>query len=661
MKIRFSILLLLVSFRLFAEGEVNIDSLINLTSTVKNDSILVDLYNDIGAATYRVNPKLSEQYWAKGLALSEKKYESSKSAYFYKEIAKSCNGLGIVNRRQGNMSEALSFYQKSLDVSIILKDSLPISTCYFNIGVIYRDLKDYDKALSYLNKSLDIRKYAGDTVSIAGSYNGIGILFRRQKKYEEAIKYYNKSLEFSAIANDNVNVAQSYNNLAVVMAMQKKYEESLSFFYESYQIDLALNNQAGIAKYYSNIAQVYRRMGDDKQAIYYGEKSRLLFIEMGNKMDLYNIIGVLSKLYKKQGNYKKALEYYKIHIVYRDSIYNERTTKEITQKEMQYEFDKKLLSDSLMRVETEKIKELKHNQEIKEQQTYMYGAGFIILLVVIFSVIIFKRLKESNQQKALIEKQKLIVEEKNTEITDSITYAKRIQAAILPSLKEIKASIPDFFVYYQPKDIVAGDFYWFTKINNQVLIAAADCTGHGVPGAMVSVVCNNALNRAVNDYSLADPTLILDKTAQLVTEAFAKTDEDVKDGMDISLCAIDFDTNSLSFSGAMNSLIYIRNNELVEIKGDKQPIGLHSHKRPFTKHQLTLQKGDMLYLSTDGFPDQFGGEKGKKFMQKRFKELLLKISTHHIEKQKQVLQKEFISWKGDLEQLDDICVIGIEI
>lgn len=212
-----------------------------------------------------------------------------------------------------------------------------------------------------------------------------------------------------------------------------------------------------------------------------------------------------------------------------------------------------------------------------------------------------------------------------TEVLDSINYAKRIQTAILPPKRLIKENLPSSFIYYQPKDIVAGDFYWLEETENGVLFAAADCTGHGVPRAMVSVVCNNSLNRSVREYKLTNPALILDKTRELVIQEFEKSEEEVKDGMDIALCKLD--GNKLVYAGANNPLWIIRNNSnsIEEIKADKQPIGKYHAQESFTSHEITLEKGDTLYLFSDGFVDQFGGERGKKLKSKLFKELLLSV------------------------------------
>ena len=270
-----------------------------------------------------------------------------------------------------------------------------------------------------------------------------------------------------------------------------------------------------------------------------------------------------------------------------------------------------------------------------------------------------ERTSELRDEKKAVELQKEIVEEKNTEILDSITYAKRIQSAILPPAKLVKEYLADSFILYKPKDIVAGDFYWMEQKEGKTLFAAADCTGHGVPGALVSVICNNGLNRSVREYGLIKPGEILDKTREIVIGEFEKSDEEVRDGMDIALCSID--GNKVEYAGANNPLWLIRNGELIELKGDKQPIGKYDAVTPFTTYELELEKEDTIYIFSDGYSDQFGGEKGKKLKSSNFKKLLISIQNKSMEEQKNFLDNSFESWRGDLEQLDDVCVIGVRI
>lgn len=273
-----------------------------------------------------------------------------------------------------------------------------------------------------------------------------------------------------------------------------------------------------------------------------------------------------------------------------------------------------------------------------------------------------------------IREQKAEIEEAHREITDSIAYAKRIQGAILPPLKLVKEYLAKSFVLYKPKDVVAGDFYWMQPEGDTTYFAAADCTGHGVPGAMVSVVCNNALNRSVKEFGLKKPGEILDKTRELVITEFEKSEEDVKDGMDIALVSLSFDKDGgrktedgtgaiLQYAGAHNPLWIIRKGatEIEEIKANKQPIGKFDEPKPYTNHEIDLKEGDTLYVFSDGYVDQFGGEKGKKFKSLNFKRLLLSIQDQDMESQRSTIDEAFENWKGELEQIDDVCVIGVRL
>lgn len=269
---------------------------------------------------------------------------------------------------------------------------------------------------------------------------------------------------------------------------------------------------------------------------------------------------------------------------------------------------------------------------------------------------VIERTQEINRQKEL-------VEDKNKEILDSINYAKRLQHAILPPMDKFKKNLKNSFVLFKPKDIVSGDFYWMHKKDEDILLAAVDCTGHGVPGALVSVVGANSLERCVREFNLKKPATILDKLRELVMETFETTGEEVKDGMDMSLVSIDTKERKVQYAGANNSLWLVRKGggEVEEIKADKQPIGNYEYAKPFTNHTVQLEKGDCLYLFSDGYADQFGGPSGKKFKYKTMKELLVNIHHMDMEEQHKILDEKFESWRGDLDQIDDVCVIGVKL
>ncbi len=274
----------------------------------------------------------------------------------------------------------------------------------------------------------------------------------------------------------------------------------------------------------------------------------------------------------------------------------------------------------------------------------------------LYSNAVWRDVSELKETQRALEESKLIIEQKNESILASINYAKRIQKAILPPAKMVNAYMKNSFILYKPKDVVAGDFYWMEKIEDTLLFAAADCTGHGVPGAMVSVVCNNALNRAVREFRLLNPGYILDKAREIVLQEFERSEDEVKDGMDIALCSIQ--DSFLSYSGAHNPLWLIRNGELRELEADRQPIGNFIKPTPFKTHQLELKKKDVIYIFSDGYVDQFGGPDGKKFKKKQLKKLLTSIHSKPMEEQKELLEARFEEWRGELSQIDDVCVIG---
>ncbi|MCT4580187.1 MAG: SpoIIE family protein phosphatase [Flavobacteriales bacterium] len=273
---------------------------------------------------------------------------------------------------------------------------------------------------------------------------------------------------------------------------------------------------------------------------------------------------------------------------------------------------------------------------------------------------ILKERQEVINKNKRIERQVGIIEDAHKEITDSINYSKRIQNAILPSQKKRISLLPNSFILYKPKDIVAGDFYWVEEKGNQTYFAVGDCTGHGVPGAMMSVICTNALNRALNEYNTLSPDKVLNKTRSLVIESLETNLNNVKDGMDIALCSIEGQT--LNYAGANIKLYIIRNNEILEFKPDKQPIGQYiKAATPFNNHLITLEKEDCIYLVTDGYVDQFGGEKLKKFKTPQLKKTLLEACKLPINQQKDFLNQTFENWKGGLEQIDDVCIMGVRI
>ncbi|MBD3637919.1 MAG: SpoIIE family protein phosphatase [Crocinitomicaceae bacterium] len=347
--------------------------------------------------------------------------------------------------------------------------------------------------------------------------------------------------------------------------------------------------------------------------------------------------------------------------------------KEIKAEELRLIQQDKAIMDQIMGIISQMEKEhsanlekqLELSKEESEVTKYLVaGFSLLVIIMLIFAAYtLYKYVKRNNAYKKALKQAKNETEQRNREVMDSIQYAQRIQSAILPDMKKVTDCLPESFILYKPKDIVAGDFYWMVELpdKNKTLFAVADCTGHGVPGAMVSVVCSNALNRSVREFGLYEPARILEKTRDLVIETLDEGGLNVNDGMDIALCAIDHSNGKLQYAGANNSLYILKKEKMMEVKPDKQPVGKHIWSKPFTNHELEFEKGDQIYLFTDGLPDQFGGPKGKKFKYEPFKELLIQSSVNSTEVQKQQINSAFENWRGSFEQIDDVCVVGVRL
>jgi serine phosphatase RsbU (regulator of sigma subunit) len=626
---------------------------------------------------------------------------------------------GLLFKFEGNFPKALEHYYRSLKIARKIDDQYTQAYCYNNIGRVYVDLDEKNLALKYYRLSLELKLKLNDQSGIAESYNNIGVIYGQKGMTQEAIKYYKKGLDIHEKSGYKVGEAYICNNLGNIY-QKSDSKLALSYFLRCLDIRKELGDKKGISQVYLSFGAYYVGKGDLNKGLEYYKEGLNISKELGYPYLIEKHALELSKIYNTKKQFQQSLEMYKLHVTMRDSINNESTQRAAVQQQAKYEYEKQKALD-----DAQYEKQIAIEQEAKEKQTILtYAAGGGLGLVGIFLIFVFNRLQVTRKQKNIIEAQKLEVEkqkevvdiahheleEKNKEITDSIQYAKRIQSAILPPIKQVKKYLQDSFILYKPKDIVAGDFYWMESVSFRhsglnlespknksvatqneiagqasnadiILFAAADCTGHGVPGAMVSVVCNNGLNRSVREFGLTDPGEILNKAREIVVQEFEKSEEEVRDGMDIALCSLRFNVQDsklyeseirnlrpetvalLQYAGANNPLWIIRKgaNEIEETKANKQPIGQFENLEPYTTHSIELQKGDSIYIFSDGYADQFGGEKGKKLKSVNFKKLLLSIQKEDMQTQKQLIDVAFENWKGEQEQVDDVCIIGVKI
>ena len=606
--------------------------------------------------------------WVRGeLNLALKKYELSLQLRTLlkldKDIAQSLNNMSGIYYEQGNFDMAIDCLNKSLKIYNNTKYERGIASTTSNIGLLYQEQGEFEKSLPYLIEARKILEQINDKKGIAITNENIGLVYLNTGKFDEAQESFKLSLALEQEMGNKDGIANSLFNLGNASIAKKNYDNALSYFNQSIAIAEEIDDKMMQSMILVTIGKLYLTQEEHNKALQPYSAALKLAEEIGAVEEIKNAALGLYDVNLALGDCFGALKMKDLAILMTDSIKSEKNQNELLKQEYRYEYEKQKAID-----EVEYEKQLSIQKEAKaKQETISYAIGLGLILVALFLLFIFNRLQVTKKQKNVIEEQKHTLEsthheleEKNREILDSINYAKRIQSAILPPNKLVKEYLQDSFIIYKPKDIVAGDFYWLDNKNGKILFAAADCTGHGVPGAMVSVVCNNGLNRSVREHGLTEPGEILTKTREIIIEEFEKSEEEVKDGMDIALCSLE--GNTLKYAGANNPLWIIRKNakEVEEIKANKQPIGKYVDAIPFTTHTIELQKGDSFYIFSDGFVDQFGGEKGKKFKASNFKELLLNIQHETIEKQKELIIKTFEEWKGNLEQLDDVCIIGVK-
>lgn len=660
---RLLIVIVVVLFTSFTSKGINLDSLIYVSE--KGDSI-----------THRLdaNVALTRHYFFKDNDSCEyhciKLIELSKKAGEHHFEGIGYHFIGLIHYYSDNMPKSLNYFYRALDQYMLANDSGNVTMIYSTIGNVYEKLDDSEKALNSYNKAKEWID-TSDQKALSYLYHNIGITYKKIKDYNKAIEYYNTSLALKEITGDSAGMAVTYNNFGVLYEEQGNLEKATYYYELAIDIKRRDTDLHSLASSLPNLGKVYIKTNRVTEGIRLCEEAYAIYESFDFERRDLDACECLYRGYDKLGNIPLAYKYYQEYISAKDSLFSYEKTKELVMQESQYEYDKIKYTDSLENLKKDEIAKAqlaKNQAELNSQRRAKYILFGGIAAVALIAFVLYSKVKTSKRQNKTIEKQKEMVEKtlhelelKNREIVDSITYAKRIQSAILPKDEHFFNAVKNAFILYLPKDIVAGDFYWLEEKDGKVLIAAADCTGHGVPGAMVSVFCSNGLNRSVREYGITDPGKILDKTREIVIQEFDKSSENVKDGMDIALISIQ--GKRLSYAGANNPLWIIRKNTLIieETKANKQPIGKFSNPEPYTTNVFECQEGDTVYIFTDGFQDQFGGEDGKKFKAKKLKELLISIQDKNMNQQKEIIQEAFNSWKKGYEQLDDVCLIGVRL
>ncbi len=663
-----------------------------------NDTILIKPLINISLAYYYSTEYDSVLTY---LDKAEKKckknnYEEAENIILY--LAQITNIRGIIEYRFANYEKAIEYYLESEKLYTSINDSSGLAKIYNNIAVMYRKIEDFYNAKDYYLKSIKLHKKRNDSTNLGISYNNVAILYSKDRldKPDSLLFYTNKSMDINKKINNLRILSINYHTLANHYIRAKQYDRAIKYGKKSIKIKKTTQNTSGLAYSYNLLADIYLK----KDNIILAEKYIDSSYNISKKIDDNDILKENYKVFYQidsiRGNYKSAFFNLYKYSQLKDTLYREKVSKKINKLEKKYLREKKNKEIKLRDLELAKNKE-----KIKKQQVTIFAfiAGFIIILVSVFLIYLQnkkiknanKKLKEKNieinQQKEEIisqrdeiisQRDEIIrksqkIESQNKHIKSSINYAAKIQKALITQNEIFNKLLPDNFIFFKPRDIVSGDFYWAKKIDNtnKVAFAVADCTGHGVPGAFMSVLgisfLNEILNNLISNNNLKNITsaIILNKLRNKIKIVLHQKDEKsvTKDGMDMIMCIIDFNKNELQFAGANNPVYIIRDNKLTELKADRMPIGISfSKKRDFKNHKFKLKKNDIIYGFSDGFYDQFGGKKNQKYFKSNFKKFLLSIQNLSLQDQKKALNKEFNTWMaGKYEQIDDVIVLGVKI
>jgi serine phosphatase RsbU (regulator of sigma subunit) len=627
---------------------------------LNNKKGLISLYNNYGTYQYNKNEFDSSLHYY--MLTNKIATEINDKNYMLKSIS----NIASIQFMKGDYKGALNNYNKGLKLEEELGFMEGSIISINNIGFIYNALSMNDKAHQYFMKGEKIYSKSDKLSSLVYSYDGLSITYSHMKKYDSAIFYGKKSLELGRKLNDLYTVGYSLDNLGSLHRNIKKNSEALEYFKEATTVYEKINDFRLGMTIYANLSQLYLNLKDTLNANKCLEKMMQFEGKFKISLDQRSFYPYFAAIAYNKKEYKTAYDYLKTYINLKDSSYTLEVAQQINEINTKYQTDKKEKENIILQKENEK-----RLQEISVQKTtrnYLLAIIILGILMFIGAIAMFRKINRINAELSVknkdIENKNHTLTEQKKEILDSIHYAKRIQQTLLAHTDFVNEHLPQNFILFKPKDIVSGDFYWATKAisaegHELFYFAVCDSTGHGVPGAFMSLLNIGFLSEAINEKGITEPGEIFNFVRNRLINSISK--EGQKDGFDGILICLNKTTNTLTYSAANNAPVLIKNNEILSLPYDKMPVGIGLKQDDFETHTIDISKHDTLYLYSDGYADQFGGPKGKKFMYKKLNLLLAEIAIKPLHEQKQILEDTFEKWRGNLEQVDDVAFIGIRI
>ncbi len=662
----------------------------DLADRINYQAGLAEAYKNIGIGYYfQGNYTEALRNWEPSLRLFELMEDEE-------GIANILSNRGSVYFTQGTYSLALEDFLRALPMALKSGNQIRIATLDLNIGSIYSEQASMqDSALSYFHRALNIGESIGYYDLVGLTLVNLGELYMGMENYDSALYYFDKSL---TVVSNNLDRSVSFNFMGSIYAELGDFQEAMDYHQHALELAEEENAPLEVAKVWLGMGTTSEKQGKSAQAISYFEKAEQVSKEIGVSDELSGAYEGLSNAYASIGDYRNAFKYLSLRNEIDNAILTRENQENTNQLMFSFQLSQKENEINLLEQQSQ-IEQLK----AKRQRGITIGVGVVGLLILVLAGGLYNRMQfirrtneKISQQRDEIESQRNEIEKQRDQIqhqhdmvyaqkemiTDSISYAQRIQSALLPPHTVLKGMISDYFILFKPKDIVSGDFYWIKEVQDHLVVVSADCTGHGVPGAFMSMLGITLLNDLIGDRCYNAPSAILEQLRKKIKEMLVQEghSDEQKDGMDMALVVLDRKNRELHYAGANNPLYIVRQKKftgdlterthsvqengefsLFEVKADKQPIGVHWEETSFRNHSLKLEKDDAIYLFSDGYIDQFGGENRKKFKSLNFKKLLLSIQSDPMERQRQILEQTFDEWRGQYEQIDDVSVIGIRV